>query len=180
MSGINVLAVLLYLETFIAWCVTCEAIDVLSLTIHLVPGMRYEELHGAQPYSQLLQDPYPSRSSNLFERGSCAATVRNNLWLLNLHTYSDFCRYIMDAGQSLDGTVNNDEDPRGPFSLHQHAMHHTQRSAQLTYKRSKIERPCAIVAYSPSPVNGSDVPIARRTCARSARRWIHTTRLIYS
>jgi len=142
--------------------------------------MRYEELHGAQPYSQLLQNPYPSRPSNLLGGGSCAASVRNNLWLLNPHTYFDFSRYIMDAGQSLDGTVNNNEDPRGLFSLNEHAIHGTQRSSQLTYKRSKIDQPCAIAAYSPSLVNGSDVPIVRRTCARSARRWIHTTRLIYS
>jgi len=27
----------------------------------------------------------------------------------------------MDAGQSLDGTVNNDEDPRGQFLLHVNA-----------------------------------------------------------
>jgi hypothetical protein len=32
----------------------------------------------------------------------------------------------MDAGQSLDGTVNNDDDPRGSFSLKEHTMHRTQ------------------------------------------------------
>ena len=86
----------------------------------------------------------------------------------------------MDAGQSLDGTVNNDEDPRGLFSPAVNAIQFTQRSTQLTYKLFNIEQPCAIAAYNASPVYGSDVFIVQRTCARTARRWIHTTRPIYS
>ena len=85
----------------------------------------------------------------------------------------------MHAGQSLDGTVNNDEDPRGLFSLGVNVIQGTHRIVQLTYKRSKIDRPYVIAAYNASLVNGSDVSIVTRTCARSARRWIPTTQLIY-
>lgn len=94
--------------------------------------MRYEELHAARPYSQLLQNPDSSRPSNLLEGGSCTATVRNNLWLLNPYTYFDWPRYIMDAGQSLDGTVNNDEDPRGPFSLNMQCISLSDPHSLLT------------------------------------------------
>ena len=92
-------------------------INDLALTVDLVRGMRCEELHATRPYSQLLQGPNPSRPSNILEGSSCATTVRNPLWLPNRHTYFNSSRYIMHAGQSLDGTVNNDEDPRGVFSL---------------------------------------------------------------
>src|SRR5258708_31359803 len=93
------------------------AINDLALTIHLVRGMRCEKLHAARPYSQLLQDPNPTRPSNILAGSSCATTVRNNLWFLNYHPYFNSSSYIMHAGQSLDGTVNNDEDPRGLFCL---------------------------------------------------------------
>ena len=37
----------------------------------------------------------------------------------------------MDAGQSLDGTVNNDEDPRGPFRSTCNVFHSVIRTAYL-------------------------------------------------
>jgi hypothetical protein len=85
----------------------------------------------------------------------------------------------MDAGQSLDGSIDNNEDPRGLFYFGVDVIECTQRSVQRTYKQFNIDLPCAIAAYIASPVNGSGVPIVRKTCARSASRWIHIIRLIY-
>ena len=97
-------------------------IDDLSLTINPVRGMRCEELYVARSDSQLLQNHNPSRPSNLLGGGSCAATVCHNLRLLSRHAYINSSSYIMHAGQSLDGSVNNNEDPRGLFSLDVNAI----------------------------------------------------------
>ena len=58
----------------------------------------------------------------------------------------------MDAGQSLDGTVNNDEDPRGPFSLHEHAINHTQRS-HTAYLQT-IQNRTAVCDRCVQPITG--------------------------